>query len=343
VYDELPAYSQPYQWFYRISWMRTLVTIRAAFALVALTCAVLAGCSGQPSAQAGWPTQGSSNQTAAAAARSLLANTDNGLELRRWTVLDSPQRIRATLSKYIAGEAIDPQAHARIERNGFRFLRVAVDHIDALLEDIGGATVNATEWHGQVHQWRSLADRPVGMGRQANSDASGIGRAVAVDGKIGRYDRGTFRLLMRSWSVQMEDGPRIHLELLPQHQRPRANDLRRLIGESDNPITGFGGPALDLQLELGYAYVLLCDSPQAPWPADTATNAPAPSATRARFGPLETVGPGAAIPMTLGELLLSNHGKPPTRELLVFVPKIGADLFPPSEPADDGVDKQAQR
>src|SRR5262249_53351473 len=147
------------------------------------------------------------------------ANTDNGLELRRWTVLNDADRMRRALNKSASGEAIDAATQARLQRNGFRVVRIPEDQVDQLLMDLGGANVDSNEWHGQVNDWRALTDRPLDAG----------GRAVAVDGRVSRLDHGSLRLLVRSWTVQMEDGPRIHMEIVPQHHRPQARSLKRLL------------------------------------------------------------------------------------------------------------------
>jgi hypothetical protein len=139
----------------------------------------------------------------------------------------------------------------------------------------------------------------------------------------------------------MEDGPHIHLEMLPRHERSGASDLRRLLGEQQRASGGFAGAVLDVQLDGGYAYVLIGESPQSPWPTDgggaeRGADPMIPSRTRqsTRVGPLETVGPEAVAPLTLGELFLAGPRNPPTRDVLIFVPRIAADLFAPHpEPA----------
>lgn len=277
-----------------------------------------------------------------AAARNRLTNTENGLELRRWTVMEDSQRLAQALAKHVDGQAIDEPTQLRMKRNGFRFLRVPADQLETLLNDLGGATINANEWHGQVPEWRSLADEPVRPG----------GRAVAIDGRVLRYEYGVFRLMIRSWTVQMENGPIVHLEVLPQHHNPQTNDLRRLLKEGTEPVEGYGSMALDLQLQSGYAYVLLGESPQMDWPGVEAAMAAAhnsggasasakPAARTGKVGPSESIGPQVAAPLTMGELLLCGADRTPrTRDVLVFVPKIAPDLFSngqgPAAPAPIG-------
>src|SRR5688572_26274372 len=197
--------------------------------LVAAASLSLPGCAKSHSSRAGVVSD------IAMTSRSRLTNTDNGLELRRWSVLDQPQVLRQVLARHRDGEALDAEALNRLRRNGFRFIRVPLEALPELLSDLGGASIDRTEWHGQVHVWPPLAQRPVAQGpsapRHGRRDAAsppanryGSGAAVAVDGRIDRYDRGEFRLLARSWTVHMEDGPFLHLELLPEHYCQPVND-----------------------------------------------------------------------------------------------------------------------
>lgn len=267
-----------------------------------------------------------------------LASSDNGLELQRWTVFDKPGQTMQALLKHADPPAVDEATQLRLKRNGFRFVRVPLDQLEALQIDLGGAPVNVNEWHGQVPEWRSLQDRPL----------DGRGKAVAIDGHVERYDRGEFRLMIRSWSVQLEDGPCVHLEALPLHQQPQASGLRRLLGEESPIGKGFGSMALDVQLQAGWAYVLLSEMPQVDWPGLDAPDQPprgspsnaAKAMVRApKYGPGDVSGPDAPAPLTMGELLLPLDRDPPTRSLLVFIARISPEQFPAQaspEHADGG-------
>ena len=291
-------------------------------ATICLGCAALAfaGCAAGPSKQA--PT----DQVALSARKNRLTNTENGLEVLRWTVLNQSTRVRDAVLKYADGTATDEATLARLQRNGFRLVRVPADHIESMLADLGGATVESNEWQGQVHHWRSLVDRPVEM----------AGRAVVVDGHVRRADRGDFRLLVRSWIVAMEDGPKLHFEMLPQHQRPQANNLRRLLGEQQEQVDGFAAGSLDLQLDVGYAYVLVGESPVSEWSAGASDlgggarreeTLPPRFSRTPRVGPSDVFASDGATPVTLGELLLPTDRQPPTRGILVFVPRIAPEFL----------------
>ncbi len=265
----------------------------------------------------------------AAALRNRLTNSDNGLEVRRLVVNDQPGLIMAALSKRADGGAVADPILQRLKQNGFRFVRLPEDQVENFITDLGGASYDAHEWNGQVTEWRSLVDRPI--------DDAGV--AVAIDGIVSRYAGGDFRLMMRSWTVQMEDGTVVHLEMLPRRRGPQTTDLRRLLGSETRSEQGFSSMAIDLQLQPGFAYVLLCESPQNDWPGLDGSAPTAPASTAAkpakppRTGPFDMIGPEAAAPPTLGELLLAVHRDPPAKGLLVLIPKISPQLLPPDRAA----------
>ena len=306
----------------------------------------LPGCASAPAPQAGVAAQNANTTAAkaavnAAAIRERLTGTNNGLEVRRWAIRDQGDSALAALIRHADGVAADEHTLARLKRNGFRLVRVPVEHMDALSLDMGGAAYDANEWHGQVHTWRSLLAQPV----------SEAGRAVAIDGQVLRFDRGEFQLMIRCWTVQMEDGPYLHLEVLPRRRVPQVGDLRRLLGDEDETAASqaFGSMALDLQLQAGYAYLLLGESPQIDWPGldapPAANDEPQTAATAeprpSRTGPIDMIGPEATAPRTLGEMLLLPD-PPANRIVLGFVPKIPSELFVPGSIPDHASNSSAQ-
>lgn len=276
----------------------------------------------------------SANATASSKAASLrhkLTGSDNGLEVRRLLINDRSDIILNALTSHADGQAADSDALRRLKRNGLRFVRVPLDRLDPCITDLGLASYDANEWHGQVLEWRSLLDRPI--------DESG--RAVAVDGLLRRYERGDLRLMMRAWTVQMEDGPAMHLEMVPRRRLPQTNNLRKLLSEQALGGTGgeqaFPSMALDLQLQPGFAYVLISESPNVDWAGLDGDAGGAPQASVAaiqpkanvpRTGPFDDWNPAA--PPTLGEFLLQvkrDPPHPPGRGILIFIPKIPSELL----------------
>ena len=293
--------------------------------------------------------------------RQLLPTADNGLELRRWRIADAAAEdlsgrprlvdrsieVAAALMKYADGEVLDEDEKGRLQRNGFRFVRVKADLVEALLAELGPATVDATGWHGQACDWREVAAFPV------DPD----GRAVAVDGRVRRFAGGRLRLMMRGWTMQMEDGPYLHLEVMPDYRLARPSRLEQALGRNRFQGERFPSMSLDLLTEAGYAYVLLAESPAVEWaPVDASVpggegqevgpdviaeseadeGERPPAGSRRNLFAAPVVGPDAVMPRTIGELLLRGESIPPVRHLLVFVPRIPDALFPPQTSAAVG-------
>lgn len=267
-----------------------------------------------------------------------LTNTDNGLELRRWTVREDPELIARTLLSFGEQDWLDAADRERLSRNGLRIVRVPRETIAAMEEALGGAAMSLQAWHGQALDWREIDERDLG-GRR---------RAVFIDGRPQRFDQGKLQLVMRGWTLPMEDGPRFYLELVPQHVMPVRAPARVIGRQASMRATPMPTIALSALLEDGYAYVLIGESPQAVWeevpsgePQDPATTEQGRNSTA---GPPDVTGPVASAPLTVGQLLLTHSGDRPMRELYVFVPRIPAEQFPrgvsqvKSEPgeADDG-------
>lgn len=307
--------------------------------LALLTVGAVSGCASKETASTARAAN-STSMTSADAVRARLTNTDHGLEVRNWIVLDQRGTFVDTLANYVDGQPADEATRLRLKRNGLRLLRVPVDALDSMVAELGDVVYDGNEWHGQVLEWRMLQQRPV----------SPEGQAVAIDGRLRRFDRGQFRIMIRSWTVQMEDGPYLQLEVQPQHHRPRPPDFRELLGQGLSlDAEPFPELALDLRLESGYAYLLVGEPPQNDWPgidiagqgSDAASAARPParslssssSSSSSRVGPFDGVGPDVATPRTLGELLMAvsrAEGPATARRIVAFVPKVPAELYPPS-------------
>ena len=256
----------------------------------------------------------------------------NGLLIREWTIEDNPQRIALAMSKFGIEELLEESQREDFRRNGLRLVRVWAEDIDPLLKAFDGASSNTAAWHGQVYNWAELLRRQV--------KAQPI--AVAVDGHVKSYKNGTFRLMLRSWTVSMEDGPRMQLQLLPQFDKPQRISIRGLRADSSVQGEVFRSFSVETLLEAGFVYVLTYASPQAVWEigkmpskdkhqgetASDDTEGVSDSGS-AVIGGLGVVGPGTILPPTYGELMCRNPGRFPTRRILVFEPTIPLELFPP--------------
>ncbi len=246
--------------------------------------------------------------------------SEHGLEVRQWVVPEEPGTIGAALSAYSDGEAIGAERAAVLRRNGLRFVRVPVRKINALRRDLGIASMDVTAWHGQIYQWRQLQQRRIGP----------AGAAVAVNGFVRRFGPGRLRLMARSWSVPMEDGVYLNLELVPRYDPPRSPTLNRLLGRRESGEI-LASMALEVQLRPVSAYVLTFESPEVSWPEPGRPTQAAdedPAAAHGERGAnsldLQLPGPETDTPVTVGELLFRGT-LPRARGMLVFVPRIPAD------------------
>ncbi|MDY7110358.1 MAG: hypothetical protein SYC29_17145 [Planctomycetota bacterium] len=261
----------------------------------------------------------------------VLPAAENGLQVRQWRVADDPAVIASALLAHTAGQGLDDRACRRLARNGLRLLRIPADELEALRADLGGTSLNVDSWHGQVCDWRSIVDWPI----------EATGRALAVDGRVRRFQSGRFRLMIRSWTIPMEDGPYVRLELQGRYERSRPARLDRPAARPEYEGRELPAVALDVLLEAGYAYILTGESPSVEWEPGAEGSTPPAGDENVTAGPQaddedegevpegEAIGPAALPPLTIGELLFRPDAAPPTRRLLVFVPRIPDRFFPP--------------
>ena len=271
-------------------------------------------------------------------AQSILPTADNGLQVRQWRVPDDPEAIASALVRHVRGEFLDTQTSRRLGRNGLRFVRIRAGDVEALLEDLGGATFSVDTWHGQACDWRAVADWPI----------EATGRALAVDGRVRRFEGGRLQLMIRSWTIQMEDGPCVRLQLEGRYDRSQSTRLDQVLRRQVAEGRQLPSISLDLLLEAGYAYVLTGEPPGSEWGPGENGAGPGREDVESREAGREEdhpsaepegIGPEALPPLTVGELLFRREGLPATRQLLVFVPRIPGRLFPPeaaSGSAGDG-------
>jgi hypothetical protein len=252
----------------------------------------------------------------------MLTGNDHGLELRKWLIEDDPALIAEAMETYARAEVLPEELSQRWRRNGLRLVRVSVDDLLPLLEAIGGTGLDVQGWHGQILDWSAIHSLSLGTESMP----------LAVDGHVRRFAGGEIALLARSWAVQMEDGPYLQLELLPVHRRRSSTtDLRRLLENAAPEQEPFTSMAADLELEEGFAYLLMYESPDVVWRLG---DDPAPEAT-ANQGSGPGVGPEVFVPVTVGQLLLWTDVGQASRGILVFLPRIPRALYAPEQLAAD--------
>lgn len=275
-------------------------------------------------------------------ALSRLAHSDNGLEIRKWMVVDDADRIAAAMSAHAEVWSLDSRTQESLKRNGLRMIRVGLADVEPLLVDLGGATLDLTGWQGQAYEWFPLLERRLEAG----------GQALAVDGKVRRFNSGSLRLVARGWTIPTEDGPRLQLQIAPlfrPQQQAITGSFRPRLGDESPHDEVFESMAMELELESGWAYVLTCESPERQWTQSDGAgsavesggsggNTPSPDETRRNES--NGLGPEAAAPETAGELILRTEGHPPSRGMLVFLARIPQKLYPPAIGAEPAAKEQ---
>ena len=226
---------------------------------------------------------------------------------------------------------IDQAGDQKLQLNGFRLRRIPLHELDYFLEALGGTTLKATAWHGQVLEWREL--HKAALAPQ--------GQALAINNSVRRLKPGTVRLMVRAWTVLLEDGPYLHVDMMPFYDQPSDDSLRRLLDQERSLGQALPEAALDVKLNDGYAYILTCESPSASWDeledgssstpeGDTSGDEQESSTNQSIFArdkPIEPLGPATTPPTTIGQLLFGSRSNQPRRCMLVLIPKLPDTLF----------------
>lgn len=315
----------------RTIWRRLGLAALSSAALVAS----LAGCSGDGQAsRSSGPGRPLANFHRAIQE---LTSTDHGLEVITWNYDANAAPIGSLLAASADGAALDRDALRRLRNHGVRLVRVPIANLDALRDEMGEPSMSMSTWHGEAVNWRSILERPV--------PEQGI--AVAMDGRVRSFRSGKFRIMLRSWTIQMEDGPVVHLELLPQYVEPTM-EKRRLMGQTvEFRGEHFQSMVVDAPLEAGYAYILTGEAPAVDWlVADSEFESSADSSPietdqstsggasddepqdDIRF-PSSGAGPVVDAPHSFGEQLFLFGGLRQRRTLLVLIPRVPSELYPP--------------
>lgn len=240
----------------------------------------------------------------------------NGLEALTWSVADDEAMIAAAFRRHalrepdlIAATGIDREALAR---EGLRIEAVPEDSLVEFLAELGGTTVALSVWHGQAVDWRELARRPAG------------GPVVVMsDGRPQRIDPGWLRLLLRGWTLPLEDGAvsEATLELRWSPDTPETGRVAIVRPSRLAESRVLLGP---YRIEIPRQVCVLIAA--RPSEAEAAPPRPETDAGATRPG---GAGPPAELPPTLGEFLLHEPGEPPRRTILVLRPRLPDMLFPP--------------
>jgi len=244
-----------------------------------------------------------------------------GLLLWRLRVPDEASAFAHSMTGFGQVDPVEEPLSDRLRASGLRLRRLALTDLPSFMESLGRPEQSVDSWLGQPTRWTKVVDRPIGRG------AAG----VALDGGVQRIEGGNLRLMVRGFNLLMEDGPRFHLELLPEHDRnPRKSaGAARLRGD---PLAGgfegsrFAHLLIEVLMEPGYAYVLVGERPATAWndPQGEMQDGEENAGT----------GPEAEPPVSFGEALLTAQSLPSWRDVIIFVPRFA----PSPDFREDGAD-----
>lgn len=285
-------------------------------------------------------TAGESGGTLRIRPSGLMPGLDRGLRSWQWRVAED--RLTAPLGDILASVAVrpppgtgpSPELEERLGRNGLRLLAVPRTSIDRLRDLVAAPAMQVETWHGEAVDWRALAlVRP-----------PGASAAVVIGDRVRRFPEGSFRLAARAWTMRMEDGPHLQIELRVDHVATR-RDRGLLAGRVRSTTRLVDDLVVELAAPLHLAWVIVPAAIDETWPAvgtplvltstvaaraDDAEDAdesdergsalPAPAA--------RTIGPPVVPLPTVGQRLLAGQADEGLREMIILEPELPAGLFP---------------
>ena len=256
--------------------------------------------------------------------RPALRGAENGLEMHWWVVEGSPEALRRALAGYADDDGgACPATRERLAGSGLRLVRVPIGELTTIRSGLEVRGRTDRKWLGQAPWWIEALRGAL------------TGEAVIhKDGRTVTLPSGRLRVLARAWTAPAVDGPVMRADVAIQHL-PRLTELlpsltphdasRSLEPQLQGPV--FEETMASLEMRGGYAYLLVCDEPDAAWgeapgPVDPllATYAP-PAIDDDLMGP-----PTVPVP-TVGERLLRRPGTPLTSErpltaVVVLAPRL---------------------
>ncbi|MCA9285649.1 MAG: hypothetical protein KDA22_10560 [Phycisphaerales bacterium] len=267
------------------------------------------GCGAAPAAV---PPQAEVNADRASTPLERLLAADNGLMVLRWVVRDDPTRVQAMVDAYGRPYDGNDAVASALARNGFVLAAVPTGALESAGAELGEHLTDVQVWHGQAPQWRE--------GQHASLGRSDL--AVLVDGHARILNGGVLNLLLRSWTVPMEDGAFLQVEFVPQYEPPIAGGYRKLLGTDRLEGDVFRELLVELQLRPDECWIL--------------TASGTGSSREAGIGP-PAIGPDVLLPPTLGQLLFIDP-RTKVRTALVFQAVLPEAATPPAgaRPDDEG-------
>lgn len=204
---------------------------------VTLAALLASGCAG--------PQDSAAERGVVTRSTSRVAPGQTGLEVARWEVADSDERLEKALRAHTAASAAAMDEVA-LRQNGFLLWPVKRAELEAMLDEMGGSSMDVRTWFGQLTAWREVAAAQVGTA------------LLEVDGAARERHGAVVRMMLRSWPLPMEDGTRIAVELVPQVVQNAAEASLLKNGER---LAGqvLATCAVELELDRDVAWVITCD------------------------------------------------------------------------------------
>ncbi|MHC4808962.1 MAG: hypothetical protein ACYTEV_01165 [Planctomycetota bacterium] len=313
---------------------------RAAATALGLSAAVAwGGCAASPGPAGGGPASSGAGGTgsvgaadlaeASPRAGGLIPGLDRGLRTRRWRV--DRERLEAPLGEILTALAVvpppetglDDSVREHLARNGLRMLAVPRASLETLRTRLAAPPRQIETWHGEAVDWRSLLVGRPGAGVSV----------VAVGDRVRPHPGGEYRLAVRAWTMRMESGPHLHVELRVEHVEPRRESGLRLTPEAP-AVRLVDALLVELAAPADLAWVIASAPSSETWPEPGRTGATPESAggDADASEPVVATGPGlgppaAAIP-TVGQLLLPQSPGTGEHEILILEAELPPSLAP---------------
>jgi len=301
------------------------VLIRSAKTLIALTLAAVAawstGCASTEPIESAQPAPRDIDFISPA-----LRGAENGLEMHWWVVEGSPEQIREAMARYADADCgVCPATRERLAASGLRLLRAPLTDLAEIRSGLTLRGRTDRKWLGQAPWWiEALRGALVGE------------TLIEQHGRVVTLPSGRLRVLARAWTSPSPEGPRMRADVAVQHL-PRISELLPSLTPDDARRTlepQHQGPIFDetmacLEMQEGYAYLLICDRPGAAWGQ---SEQPQPDPLEMTYSPLrpapeELIGPPTAPIPTIGERLLRRAATPLTGDrsmtaVVVLAPRL---------------------
>jgi len=254
----------------------------------------------------------------------VVRGAENGLEMHWWVVEGSADSLRAALASYCDEPCgVPEETRAALADSGLRLVRAPLADLTSIREGLKLRGRTDRKWLGQAPWWVEALRGAL------------TGEAVALQhGRVITLPSGRLRVLARAWTAPGAISPVMRADVAIQHL-PRVSELlpnltpgdaRRAL-EPQRQGEVFEETLASLEMEEGYAYLLVCDSPEAVWPGEETEAALDP--LMATYAPTrdEACGPPTLAPPTLGERLLRRSATPLTNErsmtaVVVLAPRL---------------------